>query len=183
LLHRCCNIPRLSLYIHLLLLGRPGTYTSSTSPRIDSQLWWPDPITIPICRQCLWWWLRNQSRRKYPSMWRRDTIHETIHSNNITILPLSFFPSLIDVRRRISSHNRRWHFCLLWLWLYWYLPLSKMHHGLVRQGRPRTRHSRSRSCRPNRCSVCRGSRSSTRCACTGFRGSTTLRSRRGRPSG
>jgi len=26
LLHRCCNIPRLSLYIHLLLLGRPGRY-------------------------------------------------------------------------------------------------------------------------------------------------------------
>ena len=135
LLHRCCNIPRLSLYIlstqknhvrstrsqaiqvkktqrnnkkrttdHLLLLGRPGTYTSSTSPRIDSQLWWPNPITIPICRQCLlWWWLRRQSRRKYP-------INNTIHSN-ITIFPFPFFPSLIDIHRRTSSHNHRRHFC------------------------------------------------------------------------
>ena len=50
---------------HNLLHDLPGTYTSSTSPRTDSQLWWPqaDPIAIPICRQCLRRWLRRQSRQ------------------------------------------------------------------------------------------------------------------------
>jgi hypothetical protein len=164
---------------HLLLLDRPGTYTSNTSPRIDNQLWWPDPIAIPICRQCLWWW-RRQSRWKYPSVWR-NTIHDTIHS----ILSLPFFPSLINIHRRTSSHNRHRHFCLLLLLLllYWYLPLSKMHYRLIRQGRPRARHSGSWSCRTHRrCSVRRGSGSSARCACPKFRSSTALRTRCGRPS-